>query len=107
MTQEEYLARRKELQDKIFDCRVKERKEIQQVEDGKRQVQRNAANRIRIFVEREEKDKIETLRSFNRHADDIHRKYAAKRAELDAEIKLLDAELKRAYYVDLKEGGKA
>ena len=107
MTQEEYIARRKELQDKIFDCRVKERKEIEQVEDDKRQVHRNAANRIKMFMEREERDKIETLRSLNNHADDIHRKYAAERAEIDAEIKLLDAELKHAYYVNLKEGGEA
>ena len=107
ITREEYRVRRKEIQDKIFDCRVKERKEIQQVEDDKRQVLRNAANRIKLFVEREEKDKIETLRSLNRHVDDIHRKYAAERAEIDAEIKLLDAELKPAYYVNLKEGGEA
>ncbi len=107
ITREEYRVRRKEIQDKIFDCRVKERKEIQQVEDDKRQVLRNAANRIKLFVEREEKDKIETLRSLNRHVDDIHRKYAAERAEIDAEIKLLDAELKHAYYVNLKEGGEA
>lgn len=107
MTQEEYKARRKELQDKIYDSRLKERKEIQQVEDDKFLVHRNAANRIKMFVEREEKDKIETLRSLNRHADDIHHKYAVERAELDAEIKLLDAELKHAYYVNLKEGGEA
>ena len=107
MTQEEYKARRKELQDKIFDCRVKERREIQRVEDDKILAHRNAANRIKMFVEREERDKIETLRHLRRYTDDIHRKYAAERAELDAEIKLLDAELKRAYYVDLKEGGEA
>ena len=107
MTQEEYLARRKELQDKIFDCRVKERNEIQQVEDVKRKLHRIAADRIKIFVEKQETEKIESLRRLSSTADDIHRKYAAERAELDAEIKLLDAELKRAYYVDLKEGGKA
>ena len=107
MTQEEYIARRKELQDKMSDSRAKERMEIQKVEDDKFLVHRNAAYRIKMFVEKEEKDKIETLRTLNLHADDIHRKYAAERAELDAEIKLLDAELKHAYYVNLKEGGKA
>ena len=107
MTQEEYIARRRELQDKIFDCRVKERHEIQKVEDDKILAHRNAANRIKMFVERQEDEKLETLRTLNLHADDIHRKYAAERAELDAEIKLLDAELKRAYYVNLKEGGEA
>ena len=107
MTQEEYKARRKEIQDKIFDCRVKERREIQQVEDDKRLTHQNAANRIKMFVENVERDKIETIRSLNRYIDDIHRKYAAERAEIDAEIKLLDAELKHAYYVNLKEGGEA
>ena len=107
MTQEDYKARRRELQDKIFDCRVKERKEIQQVEDDKRQVHRNAANRIKMFAEKVENEKIESIHYLSRCIDDIHRKYAAERAELDAEIKLLDAELKHAYYVDLKEGGKA
>ena len=106
MTQEEYKARRKEIQDKMYDSRVKERKEIQQVEDDKRLTHQNAANRIKMFVEKVERDKIETLRHLCRYTDDIHRKYAAERAELDAEIKLLDAELKHAYYVDLKEGGK-
>ena len=106
MTQEEYKVRRKEIQDKIFDCRVKERKEIQQVEDDKRQVRRNAANRIKMFVEREETEKIDILRHLNSAAADIRHKYAAERAELDAEIKLLDAELKHAYYVNLKEGEK-
>ena len=107
MTKELYIARRKEIQDKMYDSRAKERKEIRQVEDDKIQVHRNAANRIKMFVERQENEKLETLRSLNRYAEDIHRKYAAERAELDAEIKLLDAELKHAYYVDLKEGGKA
>lgn len=107
MTQEEYIARRRELQDKMSDSRAKERREIQKVEDHKFQVHRNAAYRIKMFVEKEEKDKIETIRSLNHHADDIHRKYAAERAEIDAEIKLLDAELKHAYYVNLKEGGEA
>ena len=107
MTRELYIARRKELQDKIYDSRLKERKAIQQVEDDKRQVRRNADNRIKMFVERQETEKIETLRSLKRAADDIHRKYAAERAEIDAEIKLLDAELKHAYYVNLKEGGEA
>ena len=107
MTQEEYKARRKELQDKMYDSRVKERREIQRVEDDKILAHRNAANRIKMFVEREETDKIETLRHLKRAADDIRHKYAAERAELDAEIKLLDAELKHAYYVNLKEGGEA
>ena len=107
MTQEEYIARRKELQDKMSDNRAKERREIQKLEDDKILAHRNAANKIKMFVEREEKDKIETIRTLNRHADDIHRKYAAERAEIDAEIKLLDAELKHAYYVNLKEGGEA
>ena len=106
MTQEEYKARRKELQDKMSDSRAKERCEIQKLEDDKILAHRNAANRIKMFVEREERDKIETLRSLNRYIDDIHRKYAAERAEIDAEIKLLDAELKHAYYVNLKEGEK-
>ena len=107
MTPEEYKARRKELQVKMSDSRAKERREIQKLEDDKILAHRNASNRIKMFVEREERDKRETLRSLNRTADDIHRKYAAERAELDAEIKLLDAELKRAYYVNLKEGGEA
>ena len=106
MTQEEYKARRRELQDKMSDSRAKERREIQKLEDDKILAHRNAANRIKMFVEREERDKIETIRSLNRYIDDIHRKYAAERAEIDAEIKLLDAELKHAYYVDLKEGEK-
>lgn len=107
MTQEEYIARRKELQDQMSDSREEERKEIQKVEDDKFLVHRNTNNRIQMFVEIQETEKRETLRSLNRHADDIHRKYAAERAEIDAEIKLLDAELKHAYYVNLKEGGEA
>lgn len=107
MTQEEYKARRKELQDKISDCRTKERKEIQRVEDDKRLAHLNAANRIKMFVEKVETEKIETLRHLSRYIYDIHRKYAAERAEIDSEIKFLDAELKHAYYVDLKKGGKA
>ena len=45
MTQEEYIARRKELQDKMSDSRAKERMEIQKIEDDKILVHRNAANR--------------------------------------------------------------
>lgn len=107
MTQEEYKARRKELQDKMSDSRAKERMEIQKVEDDKILVRRNAANRIKMFVEREETEKIDIIRHLNSAAADIRHKYAAERAELDAEIKLLDAELKHAYYVSLKEGGEA
>lgn len=107
MTQEEYKARRKELQDQMSDSRAKERMEIQKVEDDKILVRRNAANRIKMFVEREETEKIDIIRHLNSAAADIRHKYAAERAELDAEIKLLDAELKHAYYVSLKEGGEA
>ena len=107
MTQEDYKARRRELQDKIFDSRKKERKEIQRVEDDKLLASRNANNRIRMFAEKVENEKIEAIHYLSRCIDDIHHKYAAERAELDAEIKLLDAELKRAYYVNLKEGGEA
>lgn len=105
MTQEEYKARRKELQDKIFDCRKQERQEIQKIEDDKLLAHRNAADKIKAYTERVEKEKIENLRHLNRVEADIHRKYAGKRAELDSEIKVLDAELKHAYYVNLKEGG--
>lgn len=107
MTQEDYKARRRELQDKIFDSRKKERKEIQRVEDDKLLARRNADNRIKMFAEKVENEKIESIHYLSRCIDDIHHKYAAERAELDAEIKLLDAELKRAYYVNLKEGGEA
>lgn len=107
MTQEEYRARRKELQDLIYDTRQKERQEIQQVEDDKHLAHRNAADKIKAYTERVNEEKTEALRHLNRRADDIHRKYAVKRANLDTEIKLLDAELKRAYYVNLKEGGEA
>lgn len=107
MTQEDYKARRRELQDKIFDSRKKERKEIQRVEDDKLLARRNADNRIKMFAEKVENEKIEAIHYLSRCIDDIHRKYAAERAELDAEIKLLDAELKRAYYVNFKEGGEA
>lgn len=106
ITREEYRARRNELQNLIFDCRQKERQEIQQVEDDKHLAHRNAADKIKAFTERVEKEKIENLRHLNRVEDDIHRKYAGKRANLDAEIKLLDAELKHAYYVNLKEGNE-
>lgn len=107
ITREEYRARRRELQDKIFDSRKKERKEIQRVEDDKLLARRNADNRIKMFAEKVENEKIEAIHYLSRCIDDIHRKYAAERAELDSEIKLLDAELKRAYYVNLKEGGEA
>lgn len=107
MTQEEYKARRKELQDQIFDCRKKERQEIQNIEDDKRLAHRNAADKIRAFTQRVEQENMEAIRYLNKHKDEIRRKYASMRAELDNELKVLDAELRRAYYVDLKEGGKA
>lgn len=107
MTQEEYIARRRELQDKIFDCRKKERQEIQKIEDDKLLAHRNAADKIKAFNERVENEKREDIRYLNKHKDEVHRKYASVRAELDSEIKVLDAELKRAYYVNLKEGGEA
>ena len=50
MTQEEYIARRKELQDMMSDSRAEERKEIQKVEDDKILVHRNTDNRIKMFV---------------------------------------------------------
>ncbi|MGM9733899.1 MAG: hypothetical protein ACI3YT_07265 [Prevotella sp.] len=136
MTQEEYKARRKELQDEIFNCRQMERQEILKIEDDKHLTHRNAAEKIKAFnerVEREkidalrylnkqmdevhrkyaekikafnervEREKIDALRYLNKQMDEVHRKYAGKRAELDTEIKVLDAELKRAYYVNLKE----
>ena len=107
MTQEEYKARRKELQDQIFDCRKKERQEIQKIEDDKLLAHRNAADKIKAFNERVTREKIDAIRYLNKHKDEVHRKYASVRAELDSEIKVLDAELKRAYYVNLKEGGEA
>lgn len=106
MTQEEYRTRRKELQDQIFDCRKKERQEIQKIEDDKHLAHRNAADKIKAFTERVEREKRENIRYLNKHKDEVHRKYASMRAELDAETKVLDAELKRAYYVNLKEGGE-
>lgn len=107
MTSEEYLARRKELQEEIFQCRQSERKEVQGIEDDKFLAHRNAADKIKAFTERTQREKIEAIRYLNKQKDEIHRKYASKRADLDAEIKILDAELKRAYYVNLKEGGEA
>lgn len=107
MTQEEYKARRKELQDKMSDSRAKERREIQKLEDDKILAHRNAADKIKAFTERVENEKREDIRYLNKHKDEVHRKYASVRAELDSEIKVLDAELKRAYYVNLKEGGEA
>lgn len=106
ITREEYRQRRMELQDKIFDSRVKERKAIEQVEDDKRLVHRNAADRKRMAIEKCEKEERENIRHFDRTIEDIHRKYATERAQIDSEIKLLDAEFKRAYYVNLKEGEK-
>lgn len=107
MTQEEYRTRRKDLQEQIFECREKERQEIQKIEDDKHLAHRNADDKIKAFTERVENEKRENIRYLNKHKDEIHRKYASVRAELDAEIKVLDAELKRAYYVNLKEGGEA
>ena len=107
MTQQEYKARRKQLQDQIFDCRQKERQEIQNIEDDKRLAHRNAADKIRAFTQRVEQENMESIRYLNKQKDEIRRKYASMRAELDNELKVLDAELRRAYYVDLKEGGKA
>ena len=107
MTQEEYKARRRELQDKMSDSRAKERREIQKLEDDKILAHRNAADKIKAFTERVENEKREDIRYLNKHKDEVHRKYASVRAELDSEIKVLDAELKRAYYVNLKEGGEA
>lgn len=106
MTQEEYKARRKELQYQVFDCRIKERQEIQKIEDDKHLAHRNAADKIKAFTERVENEKRENIRYLNKHKDEVHRKYASVRAELDSEIKVLDAELKRAYYVNLKEGNE-
>lgn len=34
---------------------------------------------------------------------EVKRKYAEERAFIDGELKLLDAELKRAYYVELSK----
>lgn len=107
MTQQEYKTRRKQLQDQIFDCRQKERQEIQNIEDDKRLAHRNAADKIRAFTQRVEQENMESIRYLNKQKDEIRRKYASMRAELDNELKVLDAELRRAYYVDLKEGGKA
>lgn len=107
MTQQEYKTRRKQLQDKIFDCRQKERQEIQNIEDDKRLAHRNAADKIKAFTQRVEQENMEAIRYLNKHKDEIRRKYVLMRAELDNELKVLDAEMRHAYYVDLKEGGKA
>lgn len=107
MTQQEYKTRRKQLQDQIFDCRQKERQEIQKIEDDKRLAHRNAADKIRAFTQRVEQENMEAIRYLNNHKDEVRRKYASMRAELDNELKVLDAELRRAFYVNLKEGGQA
>ena len=106
MTQEEYKARRKEFTDKIYESRRKETKELRAVEDDKRLAHSNAADKIKAFTEKVEQEKLETLRYLNSIKQDIRRKYAEERTELDSEIKLLDAELKHAYYVNLKEGNE-
>lgn len=106
MTQEEYKARRKEFTDKIYDNRRKETKELQSIEDDKRLAHSNAAEKIKAFTAKVEKEKLETLRYLNSVRQDIRRKYAEERTELDSEIKLLDAEMKHDYYVNLMEGNE-
>lgn len=103
MTQEEYKARRKEFVDRIYQNRRNETKELQSIEDDKRLAHSNAADKIKAFTAKVEQEKLETLRYFNSIRQDIRRKYAEERAELDSEIKLLEAEMKRDYYVNLKE----
>lgn len=107
MTQEEYMARRKEIREKIMETRIRERREIEAVEDDKLLAKRNAAEKIKAFTERVEEDKMEALRHLNRMEDEIHNRYAAERVELDCQVKLLDAEIKRQFYVSMKEGGEA
>lgn len=107
MTQEEYKARRKELQEEIFQCRQNERQQIQEIEDKKIAVHRNTADRIKDYIAKAEHIKLDTLRQLNKQKDEIRRKHSTRRAELDSEIKLLDAQLKHDYYVNLKEKGKS
>lgn len=107
MTREEYMARRKEIREKIVETRIKERKRMEQVEDDKLLAHRNAENKIKAFTERVLAEKLEQIRYLNRCADDIHAKYAAEREELDLENKILDAEFRRQYYAGIEEGGQS
>lgn len=105
MTQEEYKARRKELQDKMGEARKQESIEIQKNEDDRHLAHRNAADKIKEFVQMVENEKMTTIRHLRSAAADIRAKYATMRSGIDTELRLLDVEYRRQYCDDLKEGG--
>lgn len=106
MTREEYMARRMELQLAITKSREEERMDLHTVENDKVLAYRNAADKIKCFKDSVENELRESLHRLALLSDNLHRKHAVRRAEIDADIKVLDAEMKRMYYVSLKEGGQ-
>lgn len=103
MTREAYRGRREELQKKIFDNRKEESNVIEKLEDKRMLACRNARDKIAIYTAQVEEEKVMTIRRLKNEMREVRRKYAEERAFIDGELKLLDAELKRAYYVELNK----
>lgn len=98
MTQEEYIARRKELQRKITELNRKKRIDSKKLDDEERRIAIDAANKIKAFTEKVDNEKNEAHYKLLVAFDEIIDTYVEEKSSLETEINILDAKFKRQYY---------